>query len=108
MDKQVKKVDVLLEQQEGGLSISVVYENIQHTREVIAAIHGIMTDILMRTNINSNTLTFEQILEMLAYIELHTGGKVNSKEVYGDLSESDRTKLMKQLAEDTKPNHKDK
>jgi len=108
MDKQVKKVDVLMEQQKEGLGISVVYENIQYTGEVIAAIHGIITDILMRAKVNGHPLTFEQILEMLADIELHTSGKVASKEVRRDLSDGDRAKLMEQLAEDVKAKHKDK
>jgi len=110
MDKmmsKIKKVDVLMGENDIGLSVSVGYSNIDSIEDVVGAIYGIMTDLLIRYKGSDKPLTFEDLLEMLADMELQIGVVATNSQVNVDLTEEDNINAMKQLAEDYTATHKD-
>jgi len=83
MENNTKKIKVTMMETSKWLGATVSYEGDITSGEVFRGIHTIMTDIMQKTS-----LTFEQLLEALADIELHRG-KVDTMSYTGNLTDDE-------------------
>ena len=96
MKNEIQTITMTMVETPQGLGATATYKGQLTVGTILRGIHALMTDVTQRTNLN-----FEQILEAVVDIELHTGN-VSKLEVSGDLTDEEIKERILALSSEPK------